>query len=200
MAGKESQSSVAKGWRDMQRSFFATLKAHPKLQYVLYASIVLIIALLYFGAPPFGKRTPNEAQASASPAPPDATASLEERLTATLSRIAGVGRVEVLISYESSPEMVPAMSVDKQSETDTAGGESQRESSEPFTLRGEGSDGPFVLMEIEPRVRGVIVVAEGAGDIAVRMQLQNAVQTALDIPASKVDVLPMAPQPTPAPP
>ena len=40
-------------------------------------------------------------------------------------------------------------------------------------------------------MRGVIIVAEGAGDIGVRLQLLEAVQTFLDVSAEKVEVLKM---------
>ena len=40
-------------------------------------------------------------------------------------------------------------------------------------------------------VRGVLVVAEGAGDIGVRVKLLEAVQTFLAIDGDKVEVLKM---------
>ena len=46
-------------------------------------------------------------------------------------------------------------------------------------------------MEKMPQVRGVIVVAEGAGDISVRMKLQSAVQAVLGVEASGIEVLEM---------
>lgn len=41
------------------------------------------------------------------------------------------------------------------------------------------------------QVRGVMVVAEGAADLKVRLELARAVQTVLSVPASKVDVFQM---------
>ncbi len=46
-------------------------------------------------------------------------------------------------------------------------------------------------MERQPTVRGVIVVAQGAADISVRMKLQSAVQAVLGVEASRVEVLEM---------
>lgn len=40
-------------------------------------------------------------------------------------------------------------------------------------------------------VRGVIVVAQGAADISVRLKLQAAVQAVLGVEADKVEVLEM---------
>jgi hypothetical protein len=48
-----------------------------------------------------------------------------------------------------------------------------------------------VLKEKTPEIKGVIVTAEGAGDISVRMNILKAVETLLNIPADKVDVFKM---------
>ena len=47
------------------------------------------------------------------------------------------------------------------------------------------------MVEKKPKIRGVIVVAEGASDIGVKLNLYNAVQTVLQVEASKVDVFEM---------
>jgi stage III sporulation protein AG len=48
-----------------------------------------------------------------------------------------------------------------------------------------------VLTEIEPTVRGVIVIAEGAADVSVRVKLSNAVMTVLGISADRIEVFEM---------
>ena len=47
------------------------------------------------------------------------------------------------------------------------------------------------MKENQPEVRGVIVVAQGAEDISVRMNLLNAVTTLLNVSADKVEILKM---------
>ncbi len=51
-----------------------------------------------------------------------------------------------------------------------------------------GQEEPVVVKVIKPRVRGVLVVAEGAGNSLVRERLTHAVQGALDLPAYKINV------------
>ncbi len=48
-----------------------------------------------------------------------------------------------------------------------------------------------MLREDQPKVRGVVVIAKGAGDISVRMQLAQAVCTVLDVDPSQVEVFVM---------
>ncbi len=54
-------------------------------------------------------------------------------------------------------------------------------------IRGAGEVTVFIN-EDEEGVRGVLVVAEGAGDLAVQTELLRAAMTALDVPAASVEV------------
>ncbi len=79
----------------------------------------------------------------------------EERLSEILSQIDGAGRVSVMISYRSTMEK--DIAYDGASE------------------RAVLSDGNVVVRrELFPEVKGVIVIAEGAGDPAVRQAIREA--------------------------
>lgn len=69
--------------------------------------------------------------------------------------------------------------------------ETRTESSRPATISGSGGTETIVLTEIEPTVRGVIVIAEGAADVSVRVKLSNAVMTVLGISADRIEVFEM---------
>ena len=62
---------------------------------------------------------------------------------------------------------------------------------EPATVKSDGGQTPIVLLKREPVVRGVIVVAEGAADLTVRMNLQRAVQAATGVALSQIEVFEM---------
>ena len=55
----------------------------------------------------------------------------------------------------------------------------------------DGKDGKqaLVVTELEPTVKGVVVVCEGGGDIKVVENLTNAVTTALNISSTRVSVI-----------
>ncbi|HOV69279.1 MAG TPA: hypothetical protein PLZ84_03030 [Clostridia bacterium] len=124
----------------------------------------------------------------------DDAAAFEKKIADTLSAIKGAGKVKVMVTYESSPEIVPVYSVDKETDT-TEGGDvitrQERERSSPATLNDNGKTKAFVLKELNPEIRGVIVIAEGANDIGVRLKLQQAVVTVLNITPDRVDVFEM---------
>ena len=159
------------------------------MELAVYGGVALLVVALYLlgGA---GKGEPAAAQGEQPAAAQGelAAAELEERLEQVLSCIRGAGRVDVMITYDSGPEIVPAMSTNVNSTgSETSEGsrssssQQSTESTEPATVSGSGGNEPIVLKEIEPVVRGVIVVAEGAADIEVRLDLQRAVRAVLDI-------------------
>ena len=123
----------------------------------------------------------------------------ELKLQKKLSTIKGVGRVEVMITYKSSKEIVTAMNT-TQSETvteeqDSSGGMrkvSQRDiNSQTVTIGETGNAKPLVVKEMEPEIKGVIVIAEGARDLRVKLDLIRAVQTALGVSPQQVEVFEM---------
>ncbi|WP_168198275.1 stage III sporulation protein AG [Crassaminicella thermophila] len=118
----------------------------------------------------------------------------EVKLKQILNQIKGVGEVEVMITYETSTEVVPALNVTKSSqiteEKDSQGGTrttTQNDSSENVVMTNQ-NDNLVVIKEIKPQIRGVVVVAEGAGDIKIKLEIIEAVRTIFQIPAHKVMV------------
>lgn len=169
-------------------ALMAWVRAHPKLEYGFYALLALLaLALFLTGGQ---KKEFGSAPSSVQVQQSGEQLSLEERLAGTLSCIEGAGRVEVLISYESGEEIVPALSVDVE-ENQTGGAGSTSRSEQPVTVSSDGGEEPLVLLRRAAQVRGAIVVAEGASDVGVRMDLQRAAQAVLDIPASRIEVFSM---------
>ena len=177
------------------RRLLMRMRADRRVELAVYGGVALLVVALYLlgGA---GKGEPAAAQGEL------AAAELEERLEQVLSCIRGAGRVDVMITYDTGPEIVPAMSTNVNSTgSETSEGsrssssQQSTESTEPATVSGSGGNEPIVLKEIEPVVRGVIVVAEGAADIEVRLDLQRAVRAVLDIPLSRIEVFERSAQP-----
>lgn len=155
------------------------MPAGKKIKYIVIAVIIAVILALYFSTT--GGTSSSPASVSAD------TAYVESRLEKVLSQVDGAGDVSVVITYESSNVLVPAMSEDSKETFDSASGNTTRSDKKEIVKTG-GSDA-LILQENLPKVRGVVVVADGAGDIGVRMRLLNAVRTALDISSDKIEVL-----------
>jgi len=123
---------------------------------------------------------------------------LQDQLSTILSKIAGAGKVSVMITYKSGKELVTQKDksiVDKVTdEKDNDGGtrvinEYSIDDKTVMVNQQGGSSQPIVVKEINPEIKGVIVVAEGAWDSKVKLKISEAVQTVLDIPAYRVTVL-----------
>lgn len=164
------------------------LHAHPKAEYGCYALLALLAAVLFFTGSR-GAKTQAEMGKAEKPAAQELSSeeTLEERLQTTLSAIEGAGRVTVLISYASEEEIVPALSVSVQQSE----GGTQSRSEQPVTVGGGSEEQPMVLTRRAAVARGALIVAEGAADVSVRMNLQRAAQAVLDLPAAKIEVFSM---------
>lgn len=112
----------------------------------------------------------------------------EEKLEKILSEISGVGEVSVMVTYFSSSKADVAY--------ETKESHSQREendvknneiSSDKQAVMSSGE--PFVMRSIYPDVKGVVVVAQGAGVATVKDRITRAVTTAMGIAAHRVCVV-----------
>lgn len=129
----------------------------------------------------------------------DYVAYLEERLTDSLSRMANVGKVKVMITLKESGELVLEKdSVTTRSateENDGQGGsrtisEATFEENTVYSTEGTYSE-PYVVKVYAPKIEGVLVVAEGAGSGTVNRTIVEIVQALFGVEAHKVVVVKM---------
>ena len=120
---------------------------------------------------------------------------LESRLEDTLSQISGVGAVQVMITLNATQELVLEKDQQTQSssttEEDSQGGNRtshQISRSEDTVYHSSGNNEPFVVKTLLPRVEGVVVVAQGAGDPQVRLALNEAVSALTGLRADKISI------------
>jgi stage III sporulation protein AG len=160
---------------------FAFLNAVTDKKKLEWLGIVVVIALVVLvGYPVFIKDT---GSAQTTQALFDAQREKQE-LEEVLAAIKGAGKVKVFITYETTTEKIPAYN----SETTTAnGGQNEAQSQRPATDGG----GTIVLTERRPKIQGVVVVAQGAHDMSVRLMLSQAVQTSLGVSPGNVEVFEM---------
>ena len=86
------------------------LKGIKNIEIILAVSIGLIILVIYF----FPSAEENKDKNADTGITINTSSELtdEQKLKNVLSEIKGAGRIEVMITYESSPELVPAFSTD----------------------------------------------------------------------------------------
>ncbi len=121
---------------------------------------------------------------------------MEEKLRDILSQIKGAGKVDVMITFVSGSESIPATDVNSSDsstqEKDKEGGARDiKENSLENSIVYEESQGvkrPFVVKEILPEVKGVVIVAQGGGDPEVKSNLTRAAQALLEVAAHRIQV------------
>ncbi|ACO83748.1 stage III sporulation protein AG [Clostridium botulinum] len=123
----------------------------------------------------------------------------QNKLKTTLEKIDGVGKVEVMITFESGEEKVPAVNINnstnKSVEKDTEGGtrnttQENEGSSVVVTNNGDKTQ-PLIVKEYKPKITGVCIVAEGAEDNITKLRISKAVVDLFSLAENKVNVYPM---------
>ena len=125
---------------------------------------------------------------------------LEQSLEDILSKISGVGKVEVLITYSETSEII-AMYNEKYTsnnteETDTNGGVRKIESTDTnkeiiFEDNG-GEKTPITQKVVMPKIEGAIVTAEGAGNANTKTNIIQAVSAATGLSTYRIQVFEMS--------
>lgn len=121
----------------------------------------------------------------------------EQRLERVVGQIEGVGALNVLITVENGFEQVYARSGKSASDSDTVydSGRPSRvqhsQTSEHSYVLIDATGGrreALLITQIEPKIKGVVVVCQGADNMVVRERVISAVTTALGISSNRVCV------------
>lgn len=121
---------------------------------------------------------------------------LENKLEYILSKIEGVGKVDVLITYSESSSIVPVynvnLSTSKIEEKDTSGGvrttETENNQKDVVT---NGNSEIVTKKTTMPKVEGTIIIAEGASDANIKTNIISAVEAVTGVATHKIQVFEM---------
>lgn len=121
---------------------------------------------------------------------------LQTELEDILSKMDGIGKVDVLITYSQTSTVVPMYSKTESStvteENDSGGGTRKQESSnlnkEVIT---DGDNKAITQTVILPKVEGAIVIAEGGGNATTKANIIQAVSAVTGLATYKVQVFEM---------
>lgn len=141
-----------------------------KVEYLIVGIIAIVCLLVISGSFINGK------DADKSDSINEYVETLEEKLKNNLSLVNGAGKVSVIISVESGMQTILATVKTKDEKTTTEA---------PFTVGGK----TVALTETYPKISGVIIVAEGANNLQVRVSLINATSVFLNIESDKIQIL-----------
>lgn len=159
--------------------FLTKLKENKKALYIVACVLTILLVLLVFGGSVFAKNDKNSKKTDSVSV---YVSDLEEKLTRILKDVDGVGKVTVVLKVESGSETVLAV---KKTVTETSSGTETVET--PILVNGK----TVVLKELYPKISGVLIVAEGAGNFSVLRKIQQAAVSFLGVELNKIEILTM---------
>lgn len=124
---------------------------------------------------------------------------LEKKLEDILSKIQGVGEVNVFINYSESSEIIPMYNESTKNsnteETDTSGGtRTIQETDSQKEVIYEETDGEKTVITkkvIQPQIQGAIITAKGADNAEVKTSIIQAVEAVTGLATHKIQVFEM---------
>lgn len=160
---------------------------------------VLLIFLSQFW--PSSSKTNSSGTSSSKSTATDYTTQLEGNLRGIIGNIQGVGRVQVMVTLESGVQYEYEQNQKTtSSRTATSGDNAQTQENtdnEQDTVladNGSGAQQPLIKTEMQPAVKGVVVVCDGGNNPTVQDEVLQTVMTALNLPATDISISPMAPK------
>lgn len=124
---------------------------------------------------------------------------LSAKLENILCKISGVGKVNVLITYSESSQIVAMYNENsKQSiteESDSGGGNrkiAETDVTKDIIYKEEdGEKVPITQKVIQPKIEGALIIAKGAGDANVKSSIIQAVSAVTGLATHKIQVFEM---------
>lgn len=123
---------------------------------------------------------------------------LEARVASALEYVEGVGRTEVVITLKSSSQKViekdQNASSQVTSEADANGGtrtteDQSSDSTSVYEQQSDGTQTPYVSMELTPEIEGVLVIADGGDNAVVVQNITEAIQALFGVEAHKIKIM-----------
>lgn len=153
------------------------IKENKKLQYGIIGVLLVVVLIILFFSGNNKSVTIEESGVVG-----EYVSTLENKLKNTLSKIDGVGEVDVVLTVKSGMEQVLAMETVI---TETVNGVEKVET--PILVNGK----TVVLKEVYPKISGVLIVAKGAKSISVLNKIQSATVSLFDINVNQIEILTM---------
>lgn len=211
MSGTQ-ESEPMKGWGE-RISGMLQGKPWRKFKKTDWAVLALAGVLLMILAMPTGGREPKKELAPVAETreeggreetkngqEDDYISLLEKRLEEVLSQMEGVGKAAVMITAADNGTNVVEKDIVETSvattENDSGGGsraikEQRKEGATIYVENGQEKT-PYVQKETLPAIEGIVVVAEGGGDIKIVSDISETIQALFPIEAHRIKVVKMS--------
>lgn len=166
---------------------FEKIKKVKHIEIYLAVGLAVIVALIYFGT--IGSSSSSNINTSTKDdnsnikfsSSQEYVGYLENKLENVLTDVKGVGDVNVILTLEKGFEYVYVT----EEETKTTANGTIVTTSNVVMIDGQ----PVLKEEIYPIIKGIVVVASGANDINVKLNILTILQTVVNIDSSKINII-----------
>lgn len=154
-----------------------------------YKYVALVVAL---GAAlllwPDGEGKPNYTAAAADGTASD-LAEVQSEMTDILSKISGVGQLQLMLTVESNGERQLAQDTELSYSGATAAPEDYSRRSETVVLSGGGGSEAVEIRRLSPTYRGALVVCQGGDRADVQLAVTQAVTALTGLSSDRITVV-----------
>lgn len=168
------------------------IKNIKHFEIIIALIFVAILLLIYFNGFSFGGSSSSSTTVNYALGNNEQfVENLENKLKNVLSNIEGAGNVNVMVSLSSGYEIVIAKSEEeKTTTTQNSNGTSSSVTvvTDPIIIEQNGVRQPIILMEVLPKIKGIIVVSSGADNVKVKLDLLTAVQALVEISTENIQI------------
>lgn len=117
---------------------------------------------------------------------------LEDKLSNILSDISGAGTVKVMITLDGGMKYEYAKESEEITTSNEVGGNTNTKTTKNeevviVTINGKAT--PLIIKESYPDVCGVVVVASGASNVQVKLNIMKAIKTLLNVKDENIQIL-----------
>lgn len=187
------------GFEEEKKTVFSKLADNDFYRKVIIIGGLIGIALIFLSGYLNHDRTDTKDVSSQSVVTAEQYAKeLETSLTDLVNRIQGAGEAKVLVTLERSTQYVYATEEKRSNQTteDKSDGSTTKNEANDNTETtyilvkdADGAQKALAVTEVQPIIKGVVVVCDGGDDPTVQQDIVSAVTTALDITSVRVCVI-----------
>lgn len=174
---------MSERWKKMKERFWPPRKD----QLLILVLAGLLLAVVAIPVDDRGKKGEQEVRQpekeASSDVPEDYESRMEKKLEELLGSVEGMGEVRVMLTFEGSGERKVEKDV-------SLTAESQQEET-VYEEYGSSERSPYVTSQTNPRVEGVLVIAQGGGSSSIQQEIIEAAQALFGIDAHKIKIMKM---------
>lgn len=158
-----------------KKGLLKRLKGVKNIEIIIALILAAIVLLVFFGS--FGQNSAKENSSAYSFS--EYVNGLQNKIESVIAKIDGAGEVDIVITFSGGIEQEYAYTTEK-----IVNGSTITEKNTLVMVSGK----PVLIKEKAPEIQGIVIVADGAGNTSVRLEIIRAVQALLQVPNGKIEV------------